>query len=326
MSTENKNIDYIELISSYLSGELHNNDIIVLENWVRENSENKDLFLAYKNSWISSTIGKNNNLNLNDELAELKLKINFSLPAKKQKNIFVKHTLRIAAVLAIVLAGFAAFNYYLNKQSFIEYSSANNIIEQQTPDGSIIDLNRNTTIIYNKNSKKIREVKLKGSAFFKVKPNKNKPFIIETQNIKITVLGTSFFVDSRENTNYIEVVVKTGKVSVKNNDGEVILLPGEKGIFSKKQNKLYKTTNNNVNFISWKTKIIEFDNTNLTDVVNTINIVYNKNVKIDSKINTANYKLTAKFNNKSFKSVIEIIKETFDLKTIEIDTEIIISE
>lgn len=314
MSINKENIDYFELTNSYLSDELNDSQVSILEDWVKADSENKITFLAYKNAWIASNITKtNNNIDVNNELKNLQSKLFI-----EQKNIStfkkgksLQFLIRIAAVIAIILAGIISINFYLSKKT-ITYTAFNNIIEQETPDGSIIDINTNSTVEYN-DSKKIRNTKLKGTAFFKVKHNDKVPFIVETQNVKVSVLGTSFLIESVENENFINVIVNTGKVSMKTETDEIFLIAGEKGVYDKKEQKLYKKQNNDINFMSWKTKNIEFNNSELTEVVKTLSKTYNKKIIVDDNIDLNSTKLTAKFNKKSLKSVLNIIKETLDI-------------
>jgi len=326
MDINKENIDYIELISSYLSDELSSSQISILEDWVKEDSDNKKTFLAYKNAWVGSNISKSNkNIDVNTEFENLqsKLFVGNETHTIVKKNNSMKFLLRIAAVIAIILAGIVSVNSYLNNKTLI-YTAQNEVIEQTTPDGSVISINRNSTVEFNNNSNKIRNVKLNGSAFFKVKHDDKVPFVIQTQDIKVSVLGTSFLVDSRPNDNFITIVVKSGKVSVKDAENEIILVAGEKGIFSKKENKLFKLKNNDVNYLSWKTKELEFNNSDLNEVVRVLKGTYNKNIIIDQSVDITNNKLTAKFNNRSFESVLNIIKETLDIKVEKGKNEIII--
>lgn len=82
-----------------------------------------------------------------------------------------------------------------------------------------------------------REVQLKGVAFFDVKKNPNKPFLVHTGEVVTRVLGTSFRIVHTSEEEDIEVEVHTGKVSVynktitdkreKKNNG-VVLTPNQK--------------------------------------------------------------------------------------------------
>lgn len=79
-----------------------------------------------------------------------------------------------------------------------------------------------------------RQVTLVGEAFFTVKRDSNKPFVVHTTELAVTVLGTSFAVSASE------VVVRTGRVTVENqkgNLGKVVLNAHEKVTLS--AGKLY---------------------------------------------------------------------------------------
>ncbi len=59
------------------------------------------------------------------------------------------------------------------------------------PDGSTVTLSKNSSITYSGRFKgDKRKINLKGEALFDVKANKNKPFIVEVNDVTITVLGT----------------------------------------------------------------------------------------------------------------------------------------
>lgn len=106
-------------------------------------------------------------------------------------------------------------------------------------DGSLVILKPKSSIIYSKdfNIKK-REVFLIGQAFFKVKRNVTKPFVVHSGDLNTEVLGTSFWVKSNTRNNQIEVSVTSGKVSVysnkvsdNNNLNGVILTRNQKVVF-----------------------------------------------------------------------------------------------
>ena len=106
-------------------------------------------------------------------------------------------------------------------------------------DGSLVILKPQSSLIYGKdfNIKK-REVFLIGQAFFKVKRNVTKPFVVHSGDLNTEVLGTSFWVKSNARNNQIEVSVTSGKVSVysnkvsdNNNLNGVILTRNQKVVF-----------------------------------------------------------------------------------------------
>ncbi|AEI51227.1 FecR family protein [Runella slithyformis] len=115
------------------------------------------------------------------------------------------------------------------------------MIEQKVrlEDGTEIMLKQNSSIIYDKNYNKTkREVHLIGEAFFIVKRNVTKPFVVHTGDLTTEVLGTSFRIKHHQKANTIEVAVTTGKVSVyaekstrKSERNGVILTPNQRVVF-----------------------------------------------------------------------------------------------
>lgn len=147
---------------------------------------------------------------------------------KREKKIGMRRYRAVAAILilALVMAGIGFFkkdNMRLAKkepagdgQAFPEVVRFNGGEESELvflPDGSRVTLGKGTRIVYNRlmNGNK-RNVTLSGEAFFDVAKNPEKPFYIQTQNMVIKVLGTSFKV--RSSATEESVIVKTGKVSV----------------------------------------------------------------------------------------------------------------
>jgi ferric-dicitrate binding protein FerR (iron transport regulator) len=63
-------------------------------------------------------------------------------------------------------------------------------------DGSIVYLSDDAKLDYPPRfEENIREVYLQGNALFDVNGNKERPFLVNTQNIQVEVLGTSFYIE-----------------------------------------------------------------------------------------------------------------------------------
>ncbi|MCG2613300.1 FecR domain-containing protein [Terrimonas sp. NA20] len=84
------------------------------------------------------------------------------------------------------------------------------------PDGTSVSLSPTSVITYGSNyNVSNRELTLKGKAFFKVKKDPAKPFIVYSKNIATTALGTSFYVTAYESDTTVHVLLQEGRVSVK---------------------------------------------------------------------------------------------------------------
>ncbi len=111
-------------------------------------------------------------------------------------------------------------------------------------DGSVVILQPNSRISYPDHfGERKRMVYLHGEAFFQVKRDVTKPFIVSTENLATQVLGTSFNVKSYDGAGSIEVQVATGRVSVyetskTSGKNGFILTPNQKVVFDKESRKM----------------------------------------------------------------------------------------
>ena len=251
------------------------------------------------------------------------------------RKLIVNPFMRIAAAVLITgLLSVAGYDIFFNggqSNQMIELSVSNQGVKTFTlPDGTLVSLNSNTQLKYPKRfANSTREITIEGEAFFEVKPDKNKPFIIHAGNAHIKVLGTSFNVNAYPNDKLMEVIVKTGKVQVLYNAAvakqfnELILNPGDKGTLLYSSNALLKTTNENPNFIAWKTHDLIFRATSLGEVISNLENVYKVNIRLeDPKLN--GLLLTAHFNNYSLDFILEVIETTFQMETEKIDGQYIL--
>ncbi|MEP6806064.1 MAG: FecR domain-containing protein [Flavobacterium sp.] len=132
-------------------------------------------------------------------------------------------------------------------------------------DGTRVWLNENSEIEYPVQfAKNERTVTLKGEAFFEVKRDPSRPFIITSGTIKTTVLGTSFNIKAYNNTP--EVNVRTGKVQVESLKNTVLLERGYKAVYTS-DNSLLQKQKTNVLEPQWKKVLIYVDGLTLAQVL-----------------------------------------------------------
>jgi len=100
------------------------------------------------------------------------------------------------------------------------------IYKIQLSDGTKVQLNAETNFRFPFNFKAgSREVFLEGEAFFEVAPDPARPFIVHTSKAVITVLGTSFNINSYGGGLTTSLV--TGSVSLSDGRHHVVLNPGQ---------------------------------------------------------------------------------------------------
>ena len=78
-----------------------------------------------------------------------------------------------------------------------------------------------------------RYVHFKGEAYFDVAKNKDCPFIIQSQDYKIRVLGTTFNLNNYEDSEELQLTLCTGKVLMNFGEEQLKLTPGEQLVLDK---------------------------------------------------------------------------------------------
>ena len=326
MSKEDKHIDYQELIASYLSGNATDAEVQQLEAWVMAAPENKEQFVAWKRAWTLSNIKDNQSVidvNKEWEAIEGQLKGSEKVVQLKPKRSN-QWLFRIAAAALVVLAAALWLLWPEGNTPPMIVASESEVKEEAFDDGTQISLNQFSTATYEDDDSGIRRVNLKGDAFFDVRHDKERPFIINTQSIDIEVLGTSFYVDSREELDQIKVIVSSGTVAVRAGEQEIILTKDEMGIYDKNNSQLSKKANDDKNFMAWKNNVLVYNGAGLDQVIYDLNRTFHKKVKLADPA-LASCTLDATYEQKTLESLLLILESTFNLKAETTGDEITIS-
>lgn len=150
------------------------------------------------------------------------------------------------------------------------------------PDSSIAYLNSGSAMSYSSHMRgSERTIKLLGEAYFEVKHDPSKPFIVESATLNTRVLGTRFVVSDYPGEN-ASVVVRSGKVGVASADNKPL------AILEKDQRVYYKNGIAMVepveakDYYSWKDGNIVFDEANLKQVIHMLNRRFNVNIVLTS--------------------------------------------
>lgn len=256
--------------------------------------------------------------------AQIMTSIDNSEAKKKGWLIFVqKPYFRIAATILVpLLAGVLVFFLLFYSQSTKHTNQRGVRSEIILPDNSKVWLNAESTISHQKTfDDRKRIVHLKGEAFFDVKHNAGKPFIVKTGAVDITVLGTSFNVMAYEDNDRVETTLVKGAVSINGKK----LRPGEQAVFYKKSKK---TTINMVNtdiYTSWREGKLMFDNQKLSTICKKLERWYDVDIAIDSNLQQ-NYRYTLTIRNETIDEVMRLLELTSPVRWKRRDNRIKISK
>ena len=191
-----------------------------------------------------------------------------------------------------------------------ENSSAK-MLKISLPDGSTAWLQPKTQLSYNQSDRVYRQVNLRGEAFFEVKRDETRPFLIYSGKMTTKVLGTSFNVKAYPETEKFEVSVVTGKVSVMNeSEKEVFVMPKQQVILETHSDILTINELPKDKTFYWELASLTFDDTSMQDVVE--NIEHNFNVKIHLNPKLKNCRLSGNFDQEHLSTILEIICKSID--------------
>ena len=114
-----------------------------------------------------------------------------------------------------------------------------NAYELELADGTHVWLNAESELSYpTRFAGEMREVRLKGEAFFDVAKNPDCPFVVRTDEVAVQVLGTSFNVSAYQSEQMARVTLVGGSVAVKTNGGEEFrIVPSEQFCYNKESRK-----------------------------------------------------------------------------------------
>ena len=117
---------------------------------------------------------------------------------------------RVAAIAAVVGIGISA-TYEFSSDKFATYTTPVGGHRMVTlADGSQIELNTDTTVRVDAAGKDRRVELVRGEAYFSVKHDKNRPFVVDTGEQRLVDLGTKFLL--RRNARSVKVGLFEGSV------------------------------------------------------------------------------------------------------------------
>lgn len=271
----------LALIEKYLDGTATEPEKQQLDRWYKEQSEQEAVWHA--------------DLPQEEQVLEQRMLLHIyqhiktdNAPIKKlwQRNLF-----RYAAALFLGVSMCAGYFLLSKKQDGdidrpVAVAAPALLSENRfvmLPDSSTIVLHPGSSIRYALNGR-VREVYLKGEAFFDVKHRSANPFVIYTGKIKTTVLGTAFNIKANKGEQVV-VSVSRGKVSVSDAKQHLLatLLPNQQLIYSVDAEKASQKKIETQNAINWVKSDMQFEDMPFKQLAERLSRRYNVSVNFKNK-------------------------------------------
>lgn len=314
----------LDLIEKYKRGECSSREKELLENYLESFQKNPG-------EWVENEMG-------NQWIVDEKIFSEIMKNINKEKNqyftnVFYSPSLlkRAASIVFIFILGSGILyisGVFKQKTDSVVWNEKITSSGEKSiitfSDGSIITLNADSKLRYpvqfddNK-----REVYLEGEAFFEVHHDTIHPFIVHSENLSTTDLGTIFDISAYHENKTIAVSLLEGRVKVIRGEKEktdeiAVLKPKEQLQYNKEKSLSSFEQFDSLEVVGWKDNIYKFENASLGKVLSQLERAFGVNFKLNDQSVLAQ-KITAKFEKNSIKTISEVIKSLtgLDYKIVE---------
>lgn len=229
---------------------------------------------------------------------------------RRKMPLFLKIAAVAASLVVAVLSGYFISEADHKIQVYEVLADRGQKSMVTLPDGSRIWLNSASKITYTSDfNSKNRNITLEGEAYFDVAKNNELPFVVSTDDMSVTALGTEFNVKSYEEDECVTATLVGGRIRTEAGGLEVILDPWEEVVLDKNSGKLVKTNvSNRRDSVPWRKNVILFEGETLDQVAVMLERMYNVEVIVDEGIGEYGY--TGLISNNSLTNVLDLISGT----------------
>jgi transmembrane sensor len=315
-----KNLEYFYTqAAKYLAGEMKPDEALNFQQSLLTDPALQSEFNEMKKTW--NTFENSGKMYRNTAPAWEKLMNRLEHDGLASREI--RHTysfgwqmLRVAALALIFLTTGFFLRQLINNTtetfSELSYSAPEQSTAFELPDGSMVFLNKNSSLNLDPEFPSKRHLSLNGEAFFEVMADSSRPFTITVGTNLAEVKGTRFNLKQSITGKGSELFVESGRVEFSNESG-TNLVSLSRGQFAVSDGDAVSLENlSNPNYLSWKTKEFIFNNEPLNRALNILSEAYHIKIKTQG-INPENLRLTATYHKQSADAVVETICTLYQL-------------
>lgn len=327
-----ENTDYILLFEKFLRKQASSEEINLLIQWLKS----EDLFGSWADDQWNVVTSDIDPVLQQKLLGKIKSRIH---PEEKSRKLeltnkfhsMYRWTIRVAALLFLLLSTGYGVYYYSQRQMImpdlvvaVEKGQKANLT---LPDGSKVWINSDSKLSYGSRfNTRERVLNLEGEAYFEVAPDKDRPFVVQTGEIAVKALGTSFDVKSYPNEKDVSTVLMTGKVEVQSGSACLILEPNEKLVYNKTTRTMGKSDiTDALTYSGWKDNTLSFQAETFENIACALERYYNTRIVFESE-SLKKYRFTGSPGNTSLESLLQILSLTSPLSYEVKDSVILLKE
>lgn len=231
------------------------------------------------------------------------------------------------AAVAIVLLGLITVTAYWQGSRQIQSNFSDIVVEAPLgsktkltlPDGSTVWLNAGSKMVYSQGfGVSDRRLAFQGEGYFEVEKNDEMPFLVQTHDVNVTVVGTKFNFRNYPEDEEAVVELLEGKVALENQLKEEAvryLSPNEKMVLHKATGEMDITSTKVKEATLWTENILLFDEDLLPDIVRELERSYHVQIEIENE-DLKQTRFYGQFNQleQTIYEVLDMLSETGKLK------------
>lgn len=314
-------MNFIQIVDRFRNSEqLSHEELDMLLAWLLTDEGKSQFQEELERRW--STFETNQPFAYTDLLAKVHRQLDGvqqGQPVRKTMPKYVRYSLEVAAA---VLLAFGVSFLVQNKVNLSDYIGQKSNQEQvevynprglrttvTLPDSSRVTLNADSKITYAYRLQgTTRAIKLEGEAFFEVAKDSLRPFVVEANSAKITVLGTTFNIRSYPEERSIETTLIEGSLVVSSGSQKNRLVPGQQVRIDKASQESSVSVVNTQNTIGWREGKLYFQSAPFNELATVLERTFNVNIRIDSHP-LQQKKFTGKFENgENLEQILRVLK------------------
>lgn len=299
-----------ESLLKYISGKASQQEKEEVAAWIDADPANLKRFILLRKSY-DALLWENT-----DELKK-------NVTQTRSLRIILQKAMQIAAIFIIAFGtSYVVFEKLTEEEIKMQtvYVPAGQRTFVTLSDGTTVWVNGKSTLTFpNRFSSNARDIKLDGEAYFEVKKDPNRQFIVSTAHrTQIKVLGTKFNVKAYKGSEEIATTLMEGKVSFEylahNQQVQYITMsPGQKLIFNSKSKTAELQTTTGENELAWKDQRIILHRNSLRESLDILASKYNVKFIVRDYISYED-SFTGVFTNKSIGQILNYIKVSSTIK------------
>lgn len=308
MSKASKHIGYDEM-AAFLAGEYSADREQEIRAWIAASPENRSYYEECQQIFSMDLAGATHH-SFDKQRAWEKVSARMDAVDTEETAISASPSswpavkwLRVAAVITLLISAVLLIWQPFTKP--VSITSGGGTEEYYLPDSTRIVLRGDSRVTYASGfNEHHRKVQLTGEAFFDVTSRPAMPFIIETKEARVQVIGTAFLV--RENADSVLVQVTRGVVELRSRTDEtaVTLRKHEQGVLLHDRHIPVKTPMKETDQLYWGTRTLTFDREPLAEVFGRLEKLFGRKIAYDQAA-IKECRISGVFKSQKFEEIME---------------------